>query len=91
VTFQIKEGTAEEFAKAFKPCLAATVKEDGCKAYELCADADDKHRFALFEEWKTVEALEKHLQTDHVKGLFAAIGPTLAENGVKLQIFTKAA
>ena len=41
VSFQVKKGEEKTFLDAAKPCIAATVKEKGCKRYELHQDIED--------------------------------------------------
>lgn len=61
---------------------AATRQEDGCLSYEFFADLNDRSRFHVFEEWESLEALEAHLRTDHVRAFGAdlrACGLTTSE------------
>ena len=57
---------------------AATRQEDGCLSYEFFADLNDRSRFHVFEEWESLEALEAHRRTDHIR----AFGVSLRECGI---------
>ena len=52
---------------------AATRAEAGCLAYAMSADAGDDGRIQVFERWASQDALEDHLNTQHVKDFRAAI------------------
>jgi len=52
---------------------AATRAEAGCLAYAMSADAGDDGRIQVFERWASRDALENHLNTQHVKEFRAAI------------------
>jgi quinol monooxygenase YgiN len=73
VTAKLKVGATEKFASAFKPCAAATRKESGCGGYELHTDPDKSDVVVLIERWKSVAALEAHLNQPYTQALFKAI------------------
>ncbi len=51
----------------------ATLAEAGCLDYAMSADAADPHRIRVFERWTSREALDSHLNTQHVKDFRVAI------------------
>lgn len=38
-------------------------KETGCLSYAVYCDIEDRHRFSLFQEWKTREDLDHHIHS----------------------------
>jgi quinol monooxygenase YgiN len=77
VRFKAKEGKADAFEAAFKPVVAATLKEEGCLQYTLSRDLAQPGHFLLYEYWKDLETLRAHLKTPHL----ADLGKALAEFG----------
>ncbi len=59
-----------ELLKIIEP----TRKEDGCIEYALHQDNENPAVFMLYENWKSADDLDKHMQTAHFKSLVAAIG-----------------
>lgn len=43
-----------------------TRTEPGCISYEFFADLNHAGRLHVFEEWDSVEALERHLESSHL-------------------------
>ncbi len=58
--------------------VAPTQAEEGCIAYELFHNSADPTDFVYIEEWKSHAALDAHMQTKHVQGALAVIGPLIA-------------
>jgi quinol monooxygenase YgiN len=59
----------EALAALERLCEETHAKDDGCVLYALQLDpADESHVFML-EKWDSVEALQKHGATDHIKAL----------------------
>jgi quinol monooxygenase YgiN len=86
VHLKVKEGEGKTMVDAAKPCVAATLKEKGCIAYELHQDLEDPTRFVFFEKWQSVQALSDHLGTAHVKKLVGTLG-TIGDGAPKFAIF----
>jgi quinol monooxygenase YgiN len=51
VTFQIKEGRAEEFEHALRAHLPHSAGEETCERFWVYRDQSDPHKFLFFEEW----------------------------------------
>jgi quinol monooxygenase YgiN len=51
VTFQIKEGCAEEFEHALREHLPLSAREESCEHFWVYRDQSDPHEFLFFEEW----------------------------------------
>jgi quinol monooxygenase YgiN len=89
VHLQVKMGEEKAMLDAAKPCIAATLKEKGCLAYELHQDLEDPTKFVFFERWKTVQALDDHLGAAHTKKLLGAVGK-IAAGAPKFAVYQKA-
>jgi len=59
---------APELRKALEAMIAPTRAEEGCILYDLYA-TQDANTFVLFESWKSLKALQSHLQTPHYEQL----------------------
>jgi quinol monooxygenase YgiN len=87
VTIKAKPGKEKDLEAAFAPCIAATKKEAGCLAYELNRDPDEPTTYVMFEKFKNLAALEKHLKLEHTAKLFKAIEP-LTDGEIKAKVYT---
>src|SRR5690242_9753039 len=67
VHLQVKKGQEKAMKEAGEPCIAATRREKGCVAYDLCQDLEDPTKFIFFERWESVAALRSHLAAEHTK------------------------
>jgi quinol monooxygenase YgiN len=70
VRFQVKDGMREKFEAAFARAIAATRKEQGVQTYELNRDTKDATCYFLNERWKSLSALEDHLDAPYITTLF---------------------
>jgi quinol monooxygenase YgiN len=77
VTFKVKAGSEKDFETAFIPCAKATKKERGNLAYHFNHDLDDPRSFVIYEQFKSVAALEEHAKSKYVAELIKKIGPML--------------
>lgn len=68
-SFKIKPGKEEEALEAFKALVEPTHGEDGCILYALHRGVDDPGRLTFIERWESREALDAHLESDHVSAL----------------------
>ena len=78
VSIQVKKGEEKAMLDAAKPCIAATVKETGCKRYELHQDLETPTKFVLIERWDSVKDLEAHMDAAHTKTLLAKVAKIAA-------------
>ena len=66
----IAEGKREEALAALEHlCEETHAKDDGCLLYTLQLDPNDESRVFFVEKWESVEALQKHGATDHIKAI----------------------
>jgi quinol monooxygenase YgiN len=79
VHLKVKEGAGEKFEAAFARALTETRKEKGMLAYDLNRSTKNPSEYVVYERWRDVAALQAHLKTTHIQGLFAAVGDLLSE------------
>jgi quinol monooxygenase YgiN len=73
----IAEGKRDEALAGLQTlCEETHAKDEGCRLYALQLDPADESHVFMIEKWDSVEALEKHGATDHIKAVGA--GGTLA-------------
>jgi quinol monooxygenase YgiN len=66
----IAEGKRDEALVALEQlCEDTHAKDDGCLLYALQLDPADESHVFFVEKWESVEALQKHGATDHIKAL----------------------
>lgn len=46
--------------------IQETQKEKGCLTYSFYVDITDQHKFRIYEEWVSEEALAAHMKTPHM-------------------------
>ena len=69
----------EETRLALLALIDKTRVEDGCIIYELMQNNDDPTDFTFVEEWSCNDALDEHLQTEHIQQLVARADELLAD------------
>ena len=78
VSLKVKEGEGKKLEAAFAKARRATLKEKGCRAYDLSRDTDDPTRYQVYERWQSLAALKEHLATAHTKALLGELPGFLA-------------
>jgi (4S)-4-hydroxy-5-phosphonooxypentane-2,3-dione isomerase len=68
-----------KFLEAIKENGANTVKEPGCRAFNITALADNPNHIFLYEVYENAAALEAHRQTEHFKNYAAATKGMIAD------------
>jgi quinol monooxygenase YgiN len=69
----IADGKREEALAALETlCEETHAKDDGCLLYALQLDPADESHVYMVEKWTSVEALQAHGETDHIKALGAS-------------------
>ena len=64
-----KPDKIQETRDALVDLIELTRAEDGCIVYELTQNNEDPTDFTFVEEWASDAALDKHLQSDHIRNL----------------------
>lgn len=62
-----KPDKIEQARAALQTLIDPTRSEEGCIRYELMQNNADPTDFTFVEEWSDDEALDSHLQTEHIK------------------------
>jgi quinol monooxygenase YgiN len=72
-------GMEDEVKRACLALVTPSRSETGCISYDLHQSADDPAAFLFYENWESLEDLERHLESPHslrfdenTKGLLAA-------------------
>jgi quinol monooxygenase YgiN len=65
------EGKEEELKEHLLSLAAPTRAEAGCIAYDLYQSPDQKNHFVRLEVWTSLDALEAHKKTPHIRSSFA--------------------
>ncbi len=68
------EGKSEVAIAMYDELVKETRKEQGCIAYNLFQDKDNKDVLTMIEEWESVEALEAHKKSEHFTRIVPMIG-----------------
>jgi quinol monooxygenase YgiN len=74
-----KEGMEETVRGELLSLVNPTRSEPGCINYDLHQATDDKSLFMFYENWKTMEDLEKHRERPHLKAFKEKAGGLLAK------------
>jgi quinol monooxygenase YgiN len=74
-----KPGKEDELRRRLLSMIEPTRQEDGCVQYDLHQSTDEPGRFVFYENWRSREALERHLQTPHLVAFGNAAPELLAE------------
>jgi len=75
-TIEVKEGKKTEYLDALRANVPNVRAESGCLLYEPCEDASTSiaaqpsqraHIVTVVEQWASLDALETHLASTHMK------------------------
>ena len=67
VDLDINPADMPKFLEAIKANGAASVKEPGCRTFNIHVSAKDPNHVFLYEVYDNAAALDSHRQTDHFK------------------------
>ena len=87
VEIKVKAGKETEFEAAFVPFLEATRKEPGCVVIQLNRDADQPDTYLVYEQFKSVAALDEHVKQKYAGTLVKTIRP-LQDGDAKTRVFS---
>ena len=77
--FKVKPGLEEEVKRELMALQGPTRSEEGCINYDLHQSKEDPSRFMFYENWKSQEDLDKHLQMPYLKAFREKAGDLLVE------------
>lgn len=73
VRFEVPATSAGKIAAAFARTTPLTLREPGCRVFQVNCEARSPGRFVVYERWQNLGALEAHLRTDYTRKLRAEI------------------
>lgn len=71
VNFQVKKQNIKEFEKIFNRSIMCSRLEPGNIIFNLHPIVDNEGSYALYEIWRSPEALQSHFERPYTKALFA--------------------
>lgn len=69
--FRANAGMEEQLKQAVMACVAPTRAEAGCINYDLHQRVEDKGDLILYENWRSKEDLNEHLEMPYLQELKA--------------------
>lgn len=63
----------------FEKLVDVTCEEEGCLKYDLYQDNENPSHFLFFENWKTRELWQVHMDSQHLKDYVAATENAIEE------------
>jgi (4S)-4-hydroxy-5-phosphonooxypentane-2,3-dione isomerase len=79
VEYDIVPGQVDNYLAAAKENAAATVKEPGCRAFNILVSQKDPNHVLLFEAYDNAAAVEAHRETEHFKKYAGIIKEMIAK------------
>ena len=83
VDLDINPADTAKFLEFVKANGAASVKEPGCREFNITVLAKDPNHVFLFEVYDNEAALAAHRETAHFKKFFATAGSMIADRNVR--------
>jgi quinol monooxygenase YgiN len=74
-----KSGKETQLKQELQNLTSRSRSEDGCITFDLHQCVDNEAQFLFYENWASREALNKHLETPHVKNFLNQADELLAE------------
>jgi (4S)-4-hydroxy-5-phosphonooxypentane-2,3-dione isomerase len=88
VDLDIVPAERDNFLAAIKENGAASVKEPGCKRFDIININSDPNHFFLYEVYDNEAALKTHRETDHFKKYQATTGKMVAKREARQMTLT---
>jgi (4S)-4-hydroxy-5-phosphonooxypentane-2,3-dione isomerase len=82
VEYDIVPGQIDAYLAALKENGAATVKEPGCREFNILVSQKDPNHVLIFEVYDDAAAVQAHRETDHFKKYAATIKDMVAKREV---------
>jgi len=74
-----KDGIEENVRQELMSLVPQTRSEEGCINYDLHQSVDEKTLFMFYENWRSKEDLDKHLEMPYLKSFLEKADKILAE------------
>ncbi len=79
VEYDVIPGKVDDFLAAVKENGAASVKEPGCREFDVAVSQADPNHVFILEVYDNEDALKAHVATDHFKKYKAATAGTTSK------------
>ena len=66
-----KQDKIEMVKTELQKLIEPTRVEQGCLSYDLHQDNENPAHFVFYETWQSEDALQKHLESEHIQHLLA--------------------
>jgi len=83
VELDIVPSEFENYKAAILENSAASVKEPGCRQFDVLASDEDPHRVVLYEIYDDAGAFDAHLASPHYKSFATSTGDMIATRSVR--------
>jgi (4S)-4-hydroxy-5-phosphonooxypentane-2,3-dione isomerase len=83
VEYDIAPGQVDAYLAALKENGAATVKEPGCREFDILVSQKDPNHVLIFEVYNDAAAAQAHRETDHFKKYAATIKEMVVKREVR--------
>jgi len=83
VEYDIVPGQVDNFLAALKENGAASVKEPGCREFDIAVSQKDPNHVLIFEVYNDAAAAQAHRETDHFKKYAATTKDMIAKRDVR--------
>ncbi len=84
VDYDIVPGQVDNFLAALKENGAASVKEPGCREFDIMVSQTDPNHVFILEVYENAAAVEEHIATEHFKKYKAATAGMSAKREARL-------
>lgn len=83
-TISVEQENALATELALQQAVVASLKEKGCKQYQLHRSKNHENTFVMLEIWESQTALDRHSSGDAFQALISALGAAHAKLHVML-------
>ncbi len=83
VEYDVVPGQVDNFLAALKENGVASVKEPGCREFDIAVSQKDPNHVLIFEVYNDAAAAQAHRETDHFKKYAATTKDMIAKREVR--------
>ena len=83
-TLHIRPEKRGDFMEDARTVISHTVKEEGCRSYDLMSSITEPNTFVFVERWASREALAAHFETPHLQEWRRVSADYLADRAVEV-------
>ena len=78
--FRARRGQSEALGAALAALVEPTRLEAGCLNYDLHRSVDDADLWFVYENWRSPECFDAHMQSEHLQAFLKATPDLIAGN-----------